>query len=491
MNGLKELLKKKDNITKSAQPSKSADLVVPEFRMIRTTTETEEIIEPPHFDGDDVKPPNKDPKKERRRTLFSRSASAGIPKDVPKPPYPLVSDDIKGTPSLPVRPKAERKLSERLHISGRSRSKTNETTSSHLPENLPAAPDAVSVPSIGIHGTDEVNKYANAQREAQWEKRATILASSSSLQLDRTDERVARPREPTSVAECNRDRSRNISDQQGDVNIQEAIRLHEEGDLTSSTYMFGALADPKGANNALSQVLYGLALRHGWGIPPEPDKAIHYLSLAASNSAAVEQAALAAGMTKGGAAKGELVLAIFELANCFRYAWGVKKDPVAARQYYETAANLGDTDALEEAAWCFLEGFGGPKDKVSLSIFIFLRTSLAPNRLLLLEMYEFYMSLLSIAGPMTSFPTPTPTKLGRHASQPRTCHRQQTSPTTPNQPTNRNPRTIFKLTRLEIYSSKQHNTCASRSRKAQKQWGIHGESFPIVLMNLEMRGDVT
>lgn len=69
-------------------------------------------------------------------------------------------------------------------------------------------------------------------------------------------------------------------------------------------------------------------------------------------------------MTKGGAAKGELVLAIFELANCFRYAWGVKKDPLAARQYYETAANLGDTDAMEEAAWCFLEGFGGPKDKV-------------------------------------------------------------------------------------------------------------------------------
>ena len=61
------------------------------------------------------------------------------------------------------------------------------------------------------------------------------------------------------------------------------------------------------------------------------------------------------------------MLAIFELANCFRYAWGVKKDPIAARQYYETAANLGDTDALEEAAWCYLEGFGGPKDKVSLA----------------------------------------------------------------------------------------------------------------------------
>jgi hypothetical protein len=377
MNGLKDLLKKKDNISKNAPPTtKPADLAVPEFRIIRTTTETEEVIEPPHFEGDDVKPANagKEPKKERRRTLFSRSISAGTPKDAPpKARTSLDSDEPKGVQSLAVRPKNERRLSERLHIGGRSRSKTDVTTSSHLPENLPAAPDAVSVPSIRIDGTEDGNKYANAQREAQWEKRATMLASSPSLLLDNSnststsnpDERASRPRETMSIAPPNRDRSISISDQQGDVNIQEAIRLHEEGDLTTSTHMFGALADPKGANNALSQVLYGLALRHGWGIPPEPDKAIHYLSLAASNSAAVEQAALAAGMTKGGAAKGELVLAIFELANCFRYAWGVKKDPIAARQYYETAANLGDTDALEEAAWCFLEGFGGPKDKVS------------------------------------------------------------------------------------------------------------------------------
>jgi TPR repeat protein len=46
---------------------------------------------------------------------------------------------------------------------------------------------------------------------------------------------------------------------------------------------------------------------------------------------------------------------------------GVKKDPAAARQYYETAANLGDTDAMEEAAWCLMEGFGGGKDKVRTS----------------------------------------------------------------------------------------------------------------------------
>ncbi|EKG22258.1 Sel1-like protein [Macrophomina phaseolina MS6] len=70
-------------------------------------------------------------------------------------------------------------------------------------------------------------------------------------------------------------------------------------------------------------------------------------------------------MKKGGAAKGELVLAMFELANSFRHGWGVKKDASAARQYYETAANLGDTDAMNEAAWCYIEGFGCKKDKVS------------------------------------------------------------------------------------------------------------------------------
>jgi hypothetical protein len=380
MNGLKDLLKKKDSIAKDVPQNKPAVLAVPEFRIIRTTTESEEVIEPPHFDGDDDVPPGKAPKKERRRTLFGRASSAATPKNASasKSRSSLESDDTKKLQSLPVRPKNERKLSERLHMGGRSRSKTNENTSAHLPENLPAAPDSVAVPTISVDGTtDEGNKYANAQREAQWEKRATILASSPSLLEGGggggNEDRTGRTREtinlntPLSSSASARDRSRSISDQEGDVNIQEAIRLHEAGDLTNSTTMFGQLADPKGANNALSQVLYGLALRHGWGIPPEPDKAIHYLSLAASNSAAVEQAALASGMTKGGAAKGELVLAIFELANCFRYAWGVKKDPVAARQYYETAANLGDTDALDEAAWCYLEGFGGPKDKVCYS----------------------------------------------------------------------------------------------------------------------------
>lgn len=44
--------------------------------------------------------------------------------------------------------------------------------------------------------------------------------------------------------------------------------------------------------------------------------------------------ALQAGLSKGGAAKGELVLAIFELANCFRHGWGIPEDAVAAKQVF-------------------------------------------------------------------------------------------------------------------------------------------------------------
>ncbi len=75
-----------------------------------------------------------------------------------------------------------------------------------------------------------------------------------------------------------------------------------------------------------------LMTRHGWGCKPDAAAAVNYLSAAASNAAEIEHLALQAGLKKGGAAKGELVLAIFELANCFRHGWGIPKDPIAAKQ---------------------------------------------------------------------------------------------------------------------------------------------------------------
>ena len=74
-----------------------------------------------------------------------------------------------------------------------------------------------------------------------------------------------------------------------------------------------------------------------------------YLSAAASNAAVVENMALQAGLKKGGAAKGELVLAIFELANCFRHGWGIPKDPIAAKQVGRSS--LSSRCICEEETW--------------------------------------------------------------------------------------------------------------------------------------------
>lgn len=90
----------------------------------------------------------------------------------------------------------------------------------------------------------------------------------------------------------------------------------------------GSVCLGTGENTHLTTGFY----RHGWGCEPDPEGAVFYLSAAANNAADVESLALQAGLKKGGAAKGELVLAIFELANCFRHGWGIEKDPIAAKQ---------------------------------------------------------------------------------------------------------------------------------------------------------------
>ncbi|KAJ5591889.1 uncharacterized protein N7459_002258 [Penicillium hispanicum] len=352
MLSLREILHKREYYANDESPSRAAVAPLsptspppPEITFSRTDTFGHEVTTPSaDLDGYDDPPPrsldsDRPSSTSTRRSfqLFRRSSRSGSVSS-PSPPQP----------------RRERRLSHLLHLDHRRSRSNSRDSSANIPADLPQILDE--------QGGDK------QEREAQWEKRATVLVQhnaqigspglSSPLQPE-ADWSLHVEQEPRSRSSSH---SR-VGDLREDTNIQEAIRLHESGDLERSTKLFGRLADPNGANNPLSQVLYGLALRHGWGCIKDESQAVHYLSAAASNSAAVESEALKAGIKKGGAAKGELVLAIFELANCFRNGWGVSKDPAAARQYYETAANLGDTDAMNEVAWCYLEGFGGKKDK--------------------------------------------------------------------------------------------------------------------------------
>ncbi|CAG8952329.1 hypothetical protein HYFRA_00001074 [Hymenoscyphus fraxineus] len=331
---LRDFLKKKDKIAQSNAHAPEPDhdaLAPPGFTFMRSDTHTQEIISPPSFHSERVsKKTSEAPSESRSTKLFTRSRSNSM-----KSTNSRDSEKSKGKSS-------PKRLSQLLHLGKK------DNTSAVVPNDLPA-----------ISGDD--NTPGGGGVEDQWELRATMLA--------RQNER-SRPGSPTADTPDFAFGNMSLGSgkgapltKQADDNIQEAIRLHEAGDLVTATQMFGRLADPKGENNALSQVLYGLALRHGWGCEPDHTQAVNYLSAAASNAAAIEDLALKAGMKKGGTAKGELVLAIFELANCFRHGWGVAVDKVAAKQYYETAANLGDTDAMNEVGWCYIEGFGCKKDK--------------------------------------------------------------------------------------------------------------------------------
>ena len=345
---LKDLLKKKEKIrsdvTPSVIPAPDGPPPPPEFTIMRSDTHTQELIRPPTFASDNNPPPIKDSSVTKR---FSRLRSASS----------------ASTSSNKSTSPGEKRLSQRLHL--RSGSRASSQSSINVPTDLPDIQD------LSLEGEE---------KEARWEERATILAKvkphSRPISRQEHSPRPATPdgklkerlqgQSPAHLGDKPRASvgSRSISSAQGDENIQEAIRLHEAGDLEHSTAMFGRLAD----GNAMAQIMYGLALRHGWGITPNPALAIQYLSAAATSSAKVESEALASGMKKGGAAKGELVLAIYELANSFRHGWGVEKDPVAARKYYETAANLGDTDAMNEVARCYENGDGGKKDRVSQNV---------------------------------------------------------------------------------------------------------------------------
>lgn len=235
--GLRDLLKKKDGLAEEGLEREETvrRLNGPEFTFIRSDTVSHEVIQPPEM-ADDHYLSAKEPSKARRsldvfRSNRSRSASASSQ-----------TSHKDGASS-------HRRLSQRLHLSRQPESSEN------VPDNLP---------SIVVPPGD--NAQDKDGMESEWEKRATILAGQNERARSRPVSPVPGAAVPgAGLGEGHQDeqqRSRSPSVSRAiDEDIQEAIRLHEQGNLEQSTRLFGRLADPNGANNPLSQVLYGLALR--------------------------------------------------------------------------------------------------------------------------------------------------------------------------------------------------------------------------------------
>lgn len=173
---LKDLLKKRDKIANegsTAMPSSSDSTgrtaplpprlspSVPEFHFIRTTTTTQETIEPPSFPGDPVRheKPLLSPTSHSRFGLFRSKSSAGVqsPTGTGAGWQQSVPED-QGPAHASTNTHAKSKLAERLHF-GRGRPES----SINVPDNLP------EVGGDGVARTEE--------EEAKWESRATVLVT--------------------------------------------------------------------------------------------------------------------------------------------------------------------------------------------------------------------------------------------------------------------------------------------------------------------------
>lgn len=243
---LRDLLRKKEKVEKSVpvpEPEPEPVAESPQFLFIRSDTNGQELISPPSFPQDHEQLDGSFDKK-AKGGLFAKSRSASI--NSATSTSSRVSDVSRSKQE--ESPKA-RRLSQRLHL------KKSQPTSASVPSDLPDIQAASDGESDG--GT-----------ESKWEKRATMLAhknesasgrpttplGGSTTDLSGSFSKMALATETVEKGVVS---SKNVDD-----NIQEAIRLHEAGELETATQMFGRLADPNGGNNALSQVLYGLALRY-------------------------------------------------------------------------------------------------------------------------------------------------------------------------------------------------------------------------------------
>lgn len=236
--GLRDALGKRDDLQQRQAEA-------PQFVLLRSDTTTQEVI----HDAGAVRPPpdhgylmaaaaDDDADADKQHKLSRRSLDVFRPRSRSR----SGSSDAGSSPGRP------RSLSQRLHLS-------RQRSSEYVPQNLPDIPALGQMPG-GAEG---------AADESQWEKRATMLADQNQLR-SRSNSRPPSPQYPSSPRFGQQQQpqpqgTQAVSSKDIDADIQEAIRLHEEGDLERSTALFGRLADPEGADNPLSQVLYGLALR--------------------------------------------------------------------------------------------------------------------------------------------------------------------------------------------------------------------------------------
>ncbi|KAG5358512.1 Mitosis inhibitor nif1 [Yarrowia sp. B02] len=163
-----------------------------------------------------------------------------------------------------------------------------------------------------------------------------------------------------------------------DEHLSAGITFHEHGKLRESAYQFQTAAN---MGEPTAMLLYGLALRHGWGLRQNPEEAVKWLKRATniffdagndkgnrSSTADLLKTLGKADTVTGGSGtsnvkKSRVGLALYELGMSYLHSWGAGKDEDSALQYFELAGTLGDGDALCEAANIWMKNGGNGRKK--------------------------------------------------------------------------------------------------------------------------------
>lgn len=128
--------------------------------------------------------------------------------------------------------------------------------------------------------------------------------------------------------------------------VSRGIQLHQDGHLPQSFHHLQVAAN---RGNPTGQLLYALALRHGWGCAPNQKESVIWLQRAADH--ATENLAMGADKAdvatelKNKQTRAQIGLAIFELGVCYMKGWGAEKDKAMGLRCFEISAGWGDADA--------------------------------------------------------------------------------------------------------------------------------------------------
>lgn len=152
--------------------------------------------------------------------------------------------------------------------------------------------------------------------------------------------------------------------------LQLGIVHHEANRLRESAVCFEKSATVDGGCG-VGMLMYGLTLRHGWGCEKNEKQGFKWLRKAAESAVEdLESVRKGKSVEKEGKnqpdtdpVQSELILAIYEVGQCFFHGWGVAKDQKMGVSYYQVAARLGDPDAQSDLAFCLANGKGCKKDR--------------------------------------------------------------------------------------------------------------------------------